>query len=291
MASLSGLSILTQANTLAGQYINAQTGTTYEFVLLDAGALVTCSNAGAIAVTVPTNTNVAYEVGTKIYLANIGAGQVTVAGDTGVTVSDADGLTLDTDEAGMLWKLGTNTWLFVKLSSSGGGGYDEGTSFPVSPSTDDKFYRTDRNILYFYDGTQWLTVQQFAIHLSAYRQLPATGYSATNTRALMGVPPGVPTYDFYIEEWRVDSFVFTTNNGTNHWTMSLVKDDTAGARTTVDSFNTSTHSNDLHTRTVRTVNALLGTTNVMLNVDIPTKTLSPGNLVVGASLIVGRLVG
>lgn len=46
-------------------------------------------------------------------------------------------------------------------TGGGGTGYDEGTSFPGSPSTNDKFYRTDRNLLYFYNGTLWLTVTEY----------------------------------------------------------------------------------------------------------------------------------
>ena len=66
--------------------INAQTGTTYTTVLADNGKLVTLSNAGAIAVTIPPNSSVAYPVGAQINMAQLGAGQVTVSGDTGVTV-------------------------------------------------------------------------------------------------------------------------------------------------------------------------------------------------------------
>lgn len=66
--------------------INTQTGTSYTTVLADNGKLVTLSNAAAIAVTIPPNSSVTYPVGAQINMAQLGAGQVTVAGDTGVTV-------------------------------------------------------------------------------------------------------------------------------------------------------------------------------------------------------------
>lgn len=66
--------------------INTQTGTTYTTVIDDNGKLVTLSNASAIAVTIPLNASVAYPVGAQLNLAQTGAGQVTVAGDSGVTV-------------------------------------------------------------------------------------------------------------------------------------------------------------------------------------------------------------
>ena len=47
------------------QKINTQTGTTYTFVLTDAGKLVTCDNAAAISVTVPPNSSVAFPTGTR----------------------------------------------------------------------------------------------------------------------------------------------------------------------------------------------------------------------------------
>lgn len=66
---------------------NAQTGTTYTFVLADAdNKLVTASNAAAQTYTIPLNSSVAFPVGTQLNLIQIGAGQVTVQGASGVTV-------------------------------------------------------------------------------------------------------------------------------------------------------------------------------------------------------------
>jgi hypothetical protein len=62
--------------------LNAQTGTTYTFVLTDNGKLVTASNAAAQTYSIPTNASVAYPIGTQINLIQIGAGQVTVSAAT-----------------------------------------------------------------------------------------------------------------------------------------------------------------------------------------------------------------
>jgi hypothetical protein len=67
--------------------INAQTGTTYTFVLTDNGKLVTASNASAQTYSIPTNASVAYPVGTQINLIQIGAGQVTVQAVTSGTTT------------------------------------------------------------------------------------------------------------------------------------------------------------------------------------------------------------
>lgn len=91
---------------------NSQTGTTYTLVLADAHKTVEFDNADPIALTVPTNANVAYPVGTVIELTQIGAGQVTVAGDTGVTVNGYVGLKLAGQWAhAKLVKRATNTWI------------------------------------------------------------------------------------------------------------------------------------------------------------------------------------
>lgn len=101
-------------NVIAQSAINAQTGTTYTTVLADASKLVTLSNASAITLTIPANSSVAYPVGTKIDLAQIGAGQVTVAGAGGVTVNATPSLSFRAQySAATCIKTATDTWLLV----------------------------------------------------------------------------------------------------------------------------------------------------------------------------------
>jgi hypothetical protein len=66
--------------------INAQTGTTYTFVLADDGKFLTASNASAITVTIPPISSVAYPVGAQLNIVQKGAGQVTFAQGAGVTI-------------------------------------------------------------------------------------------------------------------------------------------------------------------------------------------------------------
>ena len=94
------------------QTINAQTGTTYTFVLSDASDLVTLSNASPITATVPPNSSVAFPIGTQIDIAQVGTGQVTVAAGSGVTVSATPGLKCRAQYSGAtLTKIAINTWL------------------------------------------------------------------------------------------------------------------------------------------------------------------------------------
>ena len=66
--------------------INAQTGTTYTFVLADNGKVVTASNASAITITIPPASSVAYATGSQLNVIQKGAGQVTFAQGSGVTI-------------------------------------------------------------------------------------------------------------------------------------------------------------------------------------------------------------
>ena len=74
---------------------NAQTGTTYTFVLADAdNKLVTASNAAAQTYSIPTNATTAFPIGTQLNIIQIGAGQVTVSAATpGTTTIVSTGAT------------------------------------------------------------------------------------------------------------------------------------------------------------------------------------------------------
>ncbi len=103
-----------QVKVILVQPINAQTGTSYTLVLADADYLVTLSNGSAITLTVPTNASVAFPVGTRVELAQLGAGQVTVAAAGGVTVNATPGLKIAAQYGRVvLQKYATNTWLLT----------------------------------------------------------------------------------------------------------------------------------------------------------------------------------
>jgi hypothetical protein len=99
--------------------INANTATTYTFVLADNGKLVTSNNASAQTLSIPTNASVAYPVGTQINVAWItGAGQPTIQAVTSGTTtvlstggtSTAPKLRVVNSVASCI-KIATDTWL------------------------------------------------------------------------------------------------------------------------------------------------------------------------------------
>jgi hypothetical protein len=99
--------------------LNAQTGTTYTFVLTDAALkLVTASNAAAQTYTIPLNSSVAYPTGSQINVIAIGAGQVTIVGAGGVTVASTGATATQPKlrvqySAATLMKVATDSWYVV----------------------------------------------------------------------------------------------------------------------------------------------------------------------------------
>lgn len=100
--------------------LNAQTGTTYTFVLADNGKLVTASNASAQTYSIPTNASVAFPIGAQINIIQIGAGQVTIQATTsGTTTVASTGATATTPKLRVQYSLATiikaatDTWYVV----------------------------------------------------------------------------------------------------------------------------------------------------------------------------------
>jgi hypothetical protein len=81
--------------------------------LTERDSLIEVSSATGVTVTIPTNTAVAYPVGTSIDILQTGAGQVTIAPVDGtVTVNATPGLKLRTTWSSCtLFKRATNTWV------------------------------------------------------------------------------------------------------------------------------------------------------------------------------------
>ena len=104
-----------ETGVVAPLQINAQTGTTYTFVLADAGKMVTSSNGSTQTLTVPPNSSVAYATGTQIIVQAIGSGTATLAEGSGVTINSKDS-NKDIDgqyAAATLIKTATNVWSLI----------------------------------------------------------------------------------------------------------------------------------------------------------------------------------
>lgn len=87
----------------------------YTLAMTDSGNVVASTAATPIAITVPTNSAVSFNVGTVIVLQQHGAGQVAIAGAPGVTVYSLGnaGATAGQYAASVLRKIGTDNWLLA----------------------------------------------------------------------------------------------------------------------------------------------------------------------------------
>lgn len=103
-------------------------------------------------------------------------------------------------------------------------GAASGTSFPGSPSSGDRFYRTDRNIEYFYDGTRWLSTQLFT-----------AGYPynvAATTNPLDASAPHPfrhKGYSIYIEDWQAASVLTNGTTASNYYAFRLSTFESTGS--------------------------------------------------------------
>jgi hypothetical protein len=81
--------------------------------LTERDSLIEVSSATGVTITIPTNTAVAYPIGTSIDILQTGAGQVTIAAVDGtVTVNATPGLKLRTTwSSATLFKRAANTWV------------------------------------------------------------------------------------------------------------------------------------------------------------------------------------
>jgi hypothetical protein len=105
--------IIATGNVVGYQTENAQVGTTYTLALADANKMVTLSNGSAITLTVPLNSSIAFPIGTRIDIAQFGAGQVSISSSATIR-SEGSKLKLRGQYAvATLWKKGTDEWLLA----------------------------------------------------------------------------------------------------------------------------------------------------------------------------------
>jgi hypothetical protein len=109
--------------------------------------------------------------------------------------------------------------------------FGEGSAFPSSPRTNERFLRTDRNIWYYYTGSQWLSDQILSIQLGVQG---STGASADGNHGRAAVPYfGV--YTLYLESMDISSFV----SATAIWNLNLNYVNSANAATLIATQSTS----------------------------------------------------
>lgn len=123
-------------------------------------------------------------------------------------------------------------WNGSAFPASGAGyaaGYGRGTSFPASPVTGMRWERTDLNLLCYYDGTRWLTVQQYTLS-AATADLPTTSYQSH----ILGFEGPL-----FVCEAFWSRRASTPQSPSNYWDASLdYWDKVSGVKSTLAVFNT-----------------------------------------------------
>lgn len=141
-----------------------------------------------------------------------------------------EGMSVDVDMDRLSWK--TTFRLSRALSAYFWNIKGKGVAFPSFPLTNDLYYREDLDILAFYDGFRWLTVNEYSSDFQ-----PWTGLQPYAANASAYLYATRQDYDYYVTRWQARVVVNTTNNGSNYWTIALTRDGT-----TIASANTSTGS-------------------------------------------------
>ena len=94
--------------------VKADTTTAYAAILTDENQIVTLSNAASITVTLPSNSTVAFPIGSEVDFLWLGAGQPTFAAGGGATVNGTPGLKLRAQySAATAKKIATDTWVVI----------------------------------------------------------------------------------------------------------------------------------------------------------------------------------
>lgn len=165
-----------------------------------------------------------------------------------------------------------------------------GSANPSSPSTNDVFYRTDSNIGWIlYDGTRWLTQNQFQLFGG---QQGTQGTTTQNGLALTYV--ATSDYGIYLTRCDVTTRVSTTNNGSNKYAITFfgTKADQS-SNTTIFTIDTGSDTASTFVNHNQTINATLdsfGSGSLILQMSNSTKTGSPGALNVFASCYMRKII-
>lgn len=146
----------------------------------------------------------------------------------------------------------------------GGGGVPSGTVFPSTPAAGDVFFRTDRDLFYYYSGATngWLTVNLYILTV----MLAQAGI--TGSQNITGIPtPYKSTYALFVQD-----FVISTEliNAVGNFTFDLYSfhGTTFTALFTTGSFGTGSNAANTYVNQKQAVNALVPSTEDCFQVNI-----------------------
>jgi len=158
-----------------------------------------------------------------------------------------------------------------------------GTSFPASPTTNDRYFRTDLQLEFFYDGARWMTTQLFSAYtsLEAYASTFVLTIAVTTTSVhRLSIDDGMGT-DIWLENFTVTPYIGagTALSASHKWVAELMKTNTSSTSTSIGTVTFDSGGSSLWRRGSVAIGALLGTlaTYPICSVDW-TKTGTPGSV-------------
>lgn len=156
----------------------------------------------------------------------------------------------------------------VLAMSNGALAWNGGTSFPGSPATGDRYWRTDLAEEFYYDGTRWLSTVISRLALGTFQNISVGATLDMSVEAADG--------DVWLIAMYASLYTVTTLDGSKYWNLELFKYD-AGSGTSLGSVNNQGGTANTYIRKKLAIGALLGTGMDDLNLSA-SKTSTPGNL-------------
>lgn len=199
---------------------------------------------------------------------------------TTVATGTSSGVATDAiwDAAGDL-AVGTGADTAARLAKGNAGGtlamgnsaviWNAGTSFPASKATNDRYWRTDLGMEFFWDGTQWVS--------SVLHHITLVNTFGVTTSPQNFYAPSDHTYDMFVTTADFDTFAGSLS-GSAYWTVTLNKVDSANSATSLGSFNQSADSSNVWTRHQIVVNAAVTNSGYRVFTVVLAKTSTPGGI-------------
>lgn len=233
----------------------SERGAASGYAPLDSGVLVPIAY-------LPTGTS-----GTTVALGNHGHAHSAL---TGIGADDHHARSHDHSAAGDGTALTPATF-----TVPGGGKFSAGASFPGSPASGDRCWRTDLGMEFYFDGTRWLgPARDFTV---PWNPGVAWGSLAADNYPLLGVIPYGPHASLLLTGATIHMEVLTTNDATKYWTGSLDVDILGTALG--GTFNTSAIAPSASTTFVLTISSVAVKASGHVRCYLhTTKTSTPGDL-------------
>lgn len=153
---------------------------------------------------------------------------------------------------------------------------------PSSPATGHIWYELSGSALRYgwpwtWNGVYWLAPQQ--------HWAPDTfSTTVTNTDKYLLVDPA---FNYYLNNWRIATYVATTNNGSNYWSIDLARRNAANTATSFNTQNTSANAINGWVRTSQinlSVHVDVALTSAIVFAIRLSKTVSPGEIYLASQL-------